>query len=39
VNGLPPSVSNGTTNVLNEVGSDEGFAPGRQIRIGIRLQF
>jgi hypothetical protein len=39
VNGLSPGQSNGTTNVLNEVGSDEGFAPGRQIRLGIRLQF
>jgi hypothetical protein len=39
VNGMSPSESNGTTNVLNEVGSDEGFAPGRQLRLGIRAQF
>ena len=30
---------NGVTNVLNEVGSLEGFAPARVIRLGIRVEF
>jgi hypothetical protein len=39
VGGLSPTESNGATGVLNEVGSLEGFAAGREIRFGVRVQF
>jgi hypothetical protein len=30
---------NGLTNTLNEVGSLEGFAPSRVVRLGLRMRF
>jgi hypothetical protein len=39
VGGLSPTESNGTTNVLNDVRSAEGFAAGRVVRVGVRLTF